>query len=59
MTDAEKDNDDSKGAAWDDDVEADPPRRVVRNGTTDEWAQSESHALDPTRDGAEDWTELQ
>lgn len=53
MADAEEDDDDSQSAAWDDDVETDPPRRIVRNGSTEEWPQSESHGLDPAGDGAE------
>lgn len=59
MADAEEYNSNPEGATWDDDVEADPPGCIVRDDTANEWAQSESHALNPTTDGAEDWTILQ
>jgi hypothetical protein len=36
MTDAEEDNNYSKSAAWNDDVEADSPGCIVRDGTADE-----------------------
>jgi hypothetical protein len=54
MADAEEDDNDPQGAAWDDDVETDPPLCVVRNGAAQKWAQGESHALDAAGNGAED-----
>lgn len=59
MADAEENDDDPQSAAWNDDVEADPPRRVVRNGAAEERTQSESHALNAAGNGAEDWAVFQ
>lgn len=59
VADAEEDNNDSEGAARNDDVEANAPRCIVCDGTANEWTQSESHALDSTTDGTEDRTVLQ
>ena len=59
MADAEEDNHDPQRAAWNDDVETDPPRRIVRNSSTEEGAHSESYALNAAGDGAEDRTILQ
>jgi hypothetical protein len=59
MADAEEDDNDPQGAARDDDIESDPPRRIVRNIPTEERTQSESYALNATGDSAEDRTVFQ
>jgi len=48
MTNAKEDNDNNGNANWDNDIEAEPPRRVMGYASTDERTQGQSNTFDAT-----------